>query len=143
MVFNQSLLCITPETFHPVDKELSIRKPSLMVNPEVLIPTEHKGIIAPKFVRVNNTPSPHHPHCQIEQGLCCDILNHLYFNNPIPLQNAEYRHFIERPASSLPLSSSPEVRLIYLDLPFKEGLRLSIMREDSQPDQGHCIQDSG
>ena len=57
MVFNQSFFRLTPETFQAIDIDFAVRESPLMVNHEVLISTEHKGILTSKLVRVNNASS--------------------------------------------------------------------------------------
>ncbi len=93
-MLNQLFLGIAPKAFKTIDIDFPIGK-FFMVNPEMFISTEHKGIIAPKLNLDTHAPSSNHLNSQVKQGFCCDILDDFCLNITAPfLKEPEYRDFV-------------------------------------------------
>lgn len=130
MELDEPLFGVAPEALNAVDVNLPIAKMLAMVKINMPVATEHERIIAFKFVRVNNAPAPDHFDRQIEQGLGFDVLNSLYMDTTVPLEDAEYWDLITGPTSAFPLALAPKVGLVQFNCPVHP-----FRRYDTMPDR--------
>ena len=114
---DDALLGVTPEALNAVDVDLPIAKMPAVVQVDMPVTAEHQRIIAFELVRVNNAPAPDHLDRQIKQGLGLDVLNSLYMDTAVPLEDTEHRDLIGRPASTFPLALAAEVGFVQFDRP--------------------------
>ena len=75
-----------------------------------------QGLIAPKGVRIVDRTLAGMVLNMGQKGLRRDRLHHLRIDSAIPLQQAKDDAFASRTSASLPLPSTPKVRLIHLNL---------------------------
>jgi len=138
MKLNDPLLSITPESFETVDIDFSRRKPFLMINSEMPVTTEHKGIIAFEFIRIHNRSSSDRLNSHIQKRLSSNILYNLNPNSTISLVNTEDRNFSSCPSASLSLPPSSKVSLIKFDLPFEKSFPILVSKY-RKPDNSYRL----
>ena len=143
MVFDESLFSITPETFHTVDVDLAGGKPFFMVDFKMPIATEHERVVASEFIGIDDGTSSDGLDREIQKRLSPDILDDLYFNDPVSFQDAEYRDFVGRTTPSLTLSPATEVGLIELNFTLEKIPGITPARDDRQPDHVRCFEHRG
>jgi hypothetical protein len=117
MELDEPLFGVAPEALNAVDVDLAVAKMFTVVKIDMPVATEHKGIIAFEFVRVNNAPAPNHLDGQVKQGFGFDVLNSLHMDTAVSLEDAEYWNLIKGPASTFPLALASKVGLVQFDCP--------------------------
>ena len=131
--FDDPFLGECPETFQAVDVHFAGREPLFMIHLKMLVSATHERVITAKLVRINDRSATHSFNGQVEQRFAGHILNGLHFDDPVTLQNAEYRHFSSRPPTSVPLALAAEIRLVHLDDPLQQIVIPSIVKQDRFP----------
>jgi hypothetical protein len=139
--FYDSFFGKAPESLHPVDIDFTGGKELFMVDFDVTVPAKHEAVVAFEFIGINDTASANRFHGEVEQGVCGDIVNHFYFDHPLALQDTENRYFIVCSSASFPLSSSPEIRFIHLNLSTEQRCPLRSIGHDRFPDHGDRFED--
>lgn len=141
VMFNETLLSITPEPFQAIDIDLAIGEAFRMVNPHMFIATEHERVIASEFIRVDNTAPAYHLDRMVQKGFSADISNSCYCNGAISFQNAEDRDFVESSSAPFAFASSPKVGFIQFDLPGQQLIDIPAVGNNGQPDERHGFED--
>jgi len=129
MELDQSLFGKSPKAFQGIDVYFSFNESLLMINLKVSISTEHKAIIALKFVCIDNTSSSYSLDCGTKKLSSRDILNHLYLYLITPLDYSKDRNFICCSSSSFASFPTAKVGLICLNLSFKQAPVLIITQD--------------
>lgn len=70
MVLNQPLFRESPESFNPVDVDLSLFELIAMVDVEMLVTTEHERIVSPPLVCIHDGTSPDSLYRFCHEALC-------------------------------------------------------------------------
>ena len=143
MELNESLFRITPESLKTINVDLASGKPLLMVDLEMPISTEHKGIITSELVRIHNRASSYGLNGMVQDFLCSYISQNLDLDNPSPLKDAEDRDLVPSTPASLPFALSPEVGLISFDLSLEEHITIHTIGCNRHTDELKCFQDRG
>jgi len=143
MELNESLFRITPESLKTVNVDLASGKSLSMVDLEMPVSTEHKGIITSELVRIHNRASSYGLNGVVQDFLCSYISQNLDLDNPSPLKDAEDRDLVPGTPASLPFALSPEVGLISFDLSLKERITVHTIGCDRYTDELECLQDRG
>ena len=111
-MFDQSLFGIAPEAFKAVDVHFATWKPFFMIDFQVPVTAAHQRVIASEFIGINDRPSAYGFNGEVEQGIGRDIFNHFDLYNPITLQNAEYRDFVEGPTATFAFASATKIGFV-------------------------------
>ena len=143
MKLNQTLFRKTPESLNTIDIDFSCRKVLLMVDLDMTVSTEHKRVVAPELVSIDNTASSHCFDSEIQEGVCRDIFQDFDLYDSISFKNAEYGHLIGGSTASWALSLTSEVALIHLDFATEKLKAIRGVCQDSRTDRVHCLQNSG
>jgi hypothetical protein len=123
MLYN-TLLRITPKTLKSVDVYPPSRKILPMIDLKMTITTKHKGIIAFKFISIDNASPSHFFNSQIQHRLRSNIGDDLNEGSPLTLQDTENRDFSGCPSPPISFSSATKVGLINLYFTPKQHLRI-------------------
>lgn len=109
-------LGVTPEAFQAVNINLACCKSFSMVNPQMAIPAEHQGIIAPEFIGVNYRAASDHLYGLVKQAFGSDVLNHRHLHFSVSLEYTEDRNLACRSPATLTFSTAAEIGFIEFDL---------------------------
>ena len=75
MKFHNSFFGITPKAFKPVNVNLACGNSFLVINSQMSVSTEHKGIITPEFISVKNRTSSYRFNRHPQKRFSRNILN--------------------------------------------------------------------
>jgi hypothetical protein len=139
--FYDSFLGETPESLHPIDIDFTGGKELFMVDFDVAVAAEHEAVVAFEFIGIDDTAPANSFNGEVEQGVCCDIVDYLDFDHPLALQDTENRYFIVCSPASFALSSSTEIRLVHLHLSTEQGYPLRGVGNDRLPDHRNRFED--
>jgi hypothetical protein len=128
MVFDESLFSLTPETFNTVNVDLAGGKSFFMIDFKMPVTTKHERVIAFEFIGIDDRASSDSLHREIQKRLSPDVLDHLHFNNPVSLQDAENRDFVGCSTASFTLTPAAKVGLVELNLTLKKVRRITAAR---------------
>lgn len=110
--FDNSFFGVTPESLNAVDVNFAVAKMLSMVNVNMSVTTEHQGVVAFKFIRVNDTTAPDHLDCQVQESFGFNVSDYLHMDTAISLEDTEYRNLIGSPAAAFTFALAPKVRFI-------------------------------
>ena len=140
MEFDQSLLGKTPKSFEAVNIHLARREALPMIDTKMTIATEHKGIIAPELIGINDRAATDRFDRHAEQGLSCNVFDDFDLDRPVSLQNAENRHFSGCPTAALPLATTTKIALVQFNLTPEEQVGI-LTGDDRESDYSDRLQD--
>lgn len=120
MEFDQSLLGETPKSFEAINIHLARREALPVIDSKMTIATEHKSIIAPELIRVDDGSATDRFDGHAEQRLSGNVSDDFNPDRPVALQDAKNRHFSGCPAASLPFAPSTKITFVQLDFASKE-----------------------
>jgi hypothetical protein len=143
MKLNQSLFRETPESLDTIDIDFTRSKVLLMVDLDMTVSTEHKRVVTPELVSIDDASPSHRFDSEVQESFCCDILQNFDLYDPISFENAEHGHFIGGSTASWALSTASEVALVHLDFTTEKLRAIRDMCQDSHTDRVHCFQNSG
>ena len=143
MKLNQSLFRKTPESLDTIDIDFTRSKVLLMVDLDMTVSTEHKRVVTPELVSIDNTASSHCFDSEVQECFCRDILQDFDLYDSISFENAEYGHFIGGSTASWAFSLTSEIALVHLDFTTEQPRAIRSMCQDSRTDRVHCFQNSG
>ena len=129
MELNDAFLGIAPETLKPINVYLTRREPFFMIDPQMTISTEHKGIVTSEFVRIHNRSSSDSFDRHAKQRLSSYVLNNLDPNRPISLVNTDNRDFPGCATSTLPFALAAKVTFVQFDLSSKKAIRVPVCND--------------
>jgi len=142
-MFNQPFFSVGPEALQAVDVYLARTETPLMIDPEMAVAAKHQSVVTTEFVGINDAAPVDHLNRKTQEDLGRDIANNLDFNQPLTLQNAEYRDFAGGAPSPVALASPAEVGLIRLDLASEEEHTILAGGRNAFPYQIEPLQDCG
>ena len=143
MKLNKSLFRKTPESLNTIDIDFARSKVVCMVNLDMTVPTEHKRVVAPELVSIDDASPSHRFDSEIQEGFRSNILQCFDLYDSISFKNTEYGHFIGGPTASWALSTASEVALVHLDFTTEKLRAVRGMCQDSRTNRVHCFQNSG
>lgn len=129
----EPFLGVTPEAFQAVNINLACCKSFSMVNPQMAIPTEHQGIIAPEFIGVNDRATPDHLNGLVKQALGSDVFNHRHLHFSVSFEYTEDRNLACRSPATLTFSTTAEIGFIEFD--FAGGPEIAFSGQQGVPDK--------
>lgn len=109
MVFQQSFLGKRSESLYSIDIHVPIRKLLSMVDPPMFEPIGDRAVIAPEFIRVNETSLFHFLDRQLETDFTLDIGDNRNGNLPASFQDAEHRNLSCGSPATFPLSPPAKI----------------------------------
>src|SRR4030067_1723160 len=140
MKFHNSFFSITPKAFKPVNVHFAGGESFLVINSQMSVSTEHKGIITPKFISVYNRTSSYRFNRHRQKRFSRNILNNFNQNSPVSLENSEYWDLVISASSSFPFASSAKIALIQFYLAVQKILGALAIGYNSNPDNRNTLQ---
>lgn len=116
MKLYKSLFRITPKTLKAINIDLPGAKPLFMIHFKIPVPTKHQGIIASKFICIDNRTPSYGFYRHLQNRFYRDILNHLYLHLPVAFQYPKNRHFMEGSSAASTLPSPSKIGFIQVHL---------------------------
>ena len=136
MVFDQSLLGVAPESLQSVDVYTPLGKLFSVIDSQMPVAAEHKGVVDLKAVGVDDTASPHLFDGQIHDRLSSDIGHDLYPDAAISLQDTEDGDFFARPSPPHAfLASRAEVGFVEFHFAPQKDISILGVGQDGYPDR--------
>lgn len=105
-------LSIAPKPFQAININFACCKSFSMIDSQMAITTEHQGVVATKFIGVNDSASPHHLHGLIQQTFSSDVLNHRYLDFSVSLEDTEDGNLTCCSPTTLTLTTASEIGFI-------------------------------
>lgn len=135
MKLNQSFFGIAPKAFKAIDVNLAGNKPSSMVNSQVPVSTEHKGIIASKFISIDNGAASYSLYGHLKDRLSAYVFNHLNLNNTISLEDSEDWNFVKSAPAAFSLTSAAKICFIKFYLATQKFISIFGIGNSRDPDK--------
>lgn len=131
MELGKSFFSIAPEAFKAIYIDLAGRKTLCMVYSQVPVTTEHKGIVASEFIRVDYRAALYGLDSHVQDSFGRDIFNYLDFHHAVSLEDAKDGYFASSAPATFALASSTKVGLIEFYLSVQHFLWLTTLSKDS------------